>query len=94
MSFLRLEKVLATLPGARAEGNAFLLSEEQDVTLYISLGDEVLQIARASRVELTTEMTTVITHKGERFFVPPERVVALKSGAQTKAVAAGAGFRA
>ena len=94
MSHLRLDKVLAELPGARKDGNGYLLSEDMDVTLYISLGEEVLQIARASRVELSAEMAVVLTHKGERFFVPPERLVALKTGAQAKTMPAGAGFRA
>ncbi len=94
MSFLRLEKVLSEVPGARNDGGSYLLGEEQDVTLYVSLGDEVLQIARVSRIELKAEMAVVLTHKGERFFIPPERVVALKTGAQTKTVASGAGFRA
>jgi hypothetical protein len=94
MAYLRLDKVLAELPGVKKDGNAVLLSEELDVTLYASLGDEVLQISRASRVELGAELVVVLTHKGERFYLPPDRLVALKTGATAKSVAASAGFRA
>jgi len=94
MAHLSLDKVVTELPGAKKDGAAFLLSEEHDVTLYASLGEEVLQIARVSRIELGNEMVTVHTHKGERFFVPPERIVALKAGAPTRTAALGAGFRA
>lgn len=94
MAYLRLDKVLAELPGVKKDGSAVLLSEELDVTLYASLGDEVLQIARASRIELNAELIVILTHKGERFYLPPDRLVALKTGNSTKSVAASAGFRA
>jgi hypothetical protein len=94
MAHLKLDKALADLQGVRKDGSSFLLSEEHDLTLYASLGEEVLQIARVSRVDPTTELVTIWTHKGERFFVPPERLVAMKVGAQAKAAAGSAGFRA
>jgi hypothetical protein len=99
MTHLLLEHVLETLPGARKDGAAFLLAEELDVTLYVSLGEEVLQISRASRVEFSGtasngRVLSVLTHKGERFYLPPERVIGLKTGVTHKPVALGAGFRA
>lgn len=94
MAHLSIDKVLSDLPGVKKDGGAYLLSEEQDVTLYASLGEEILQIARASRIELNTELAVVHTHKGERFYVPPERLVALKMGSATRTAASGAGFRA
>ena len=94
MSHLRLEKALAEVQGVRKDGNAFLLGEELDVTLYASLGEEALQIARVSRVDLGVEIATISTHKGERFFVPPERLIAMKTGVPSKTVASSAGFRA
>jgi len=94
MAHLSIEKALAGLPGIRKDGAAYLLGEELDVTLYASLGEEVLQIVRVSRLDLTSEMATVLTHKGERFFLPPERLVAMKAGAQTKVASGSAGFRA
>jgi hypothetical protein len=94
MTHLALDKVLETLPGARKEGAAFLLPEELDVTIYVSLGEEVLQIPRASRVELSGATLNILTHKGERFYLPPERVIGLKTGVTHKPVAPGAGFRA
>ena len=94
MAHLSLDKVVTELPGVKKDGAAFLLSEDHDVTLYASLGDEVLQIARVSRIELGSALVTLHTHKGERFFVSPERIVALKAGAPTRTASVGAGFRA
>jgi hypothetical protein len=95
MAYLKLDKALAELQGARKDGAAFLLGEDLDVTLYASLGEEVLQISRVSRIDLGAEMLTVWTHKGERFFLPPERLVALRAGSAKKpTVGSSAGFRA
>jgi hypothetical protein len=94
MAHLKLDKALAELSGVRKDGSAFLLAEELDVTLYASLGEEVLQIARVSRLDPGPEMVTISTHKGERFFLPPERLVAMKAAAPSKAAAGSAGFRA
>jgi hypothetical protein len=94
MAHLRLDKVLAELPGVKKDGAAFLISEELDVTLYATLGQENLQIARVSRVDLASEVATILTHKGERFFLPPELFVALKASAPQKTSSGGAGFRA
>jgi hypothetical protein len=94
MAHLRLDKALGELPGVRKDGTAFLLSEEADITLYASLGEEVLQIARVARVDVTNEMIAVSTHKGERFYLPPERLIVLKAAAPQRAVSGSAGFRA
>ncbi len=94
MAHLRLDHVLNQLPGVKKDGAAFLLSEELDVTLYATLGEENLQISRVSRVEISNELATVITHKGERFFLSPELFVLLKTGAPPKTTLGGAGFRA
>ncbi len=94
MAHLKLDKALSELSGARKDGGSILIAEEMDVTFYASLGEEVLQIARVSRVDPGAELVTIWTHKGERFFVPPERLVAMKAGAPSKAVGSSAGFRA
>jgi hypothetical protein len=94
MAHLRLDKALGELPGVRKDGTAFLLSEDADITLYASLGEEVLQIARVARVDAGPEMVAVSTHKGERFFLPPERLIALKAAAPPRTVNGSAGFRA
>lgn len=94
MAHLRLEKVLGDLPGVKKDGNAFLLAEEMDISLYATLGQENLQISRVSRVDLTPEIATVLTHKGEKYFLPPEHFVLLKAGAPAKTSLGGAGFRA
>jgi hypothetical protein len=94
MAHLKLDKALADLQGVRKDGSSFLLSEEQDVTFYAALGQEVVQVTRVSRVDPTPEMVTIWTHKGERFFVPPEHIVAIKAGAPAKVAVGSAGFRA
>jgi hypothetical protein len=94
MTHLSLDKVLGDLPGAKKDGAAYLLSEEHDVTIYASLGEEVLQIARASRVELSGDLAVVLTHKGERYYIAADRVVALKTGNVARTAAGSAGFRA
>jgi hypothetical protein len=93
MAHLKLENVLNDLPGVRKDGAAYLFSEELDVTLYASVGEETLQVSRASRIELSADVVVVLTHKGERFYLPADRFVALKTGNATKTTL-NAGFRA
>lgn len=93
MAHLRLENVLSELPGVRKDGAAYLFSEELDVTLYASVGEETLQVSRASRIELGPEVVVVLTHKGERFYLPTDRFVALKTGSAAK-TSISTGFRA
>ncbi len=94
MAHLVLEGVLGGLTGVRKDGPAYLLAEELEVTIYATVGDEPLQIVRVSRVEIHPTMVVIHTHKGERFYLPPEHVAALKSGVILKTPPAGAGFRA
>jgi hypothetical protein len=94
MPFLVLAKILETLPGVKREGTAFLLPEELDTAVFVSLGQEVLQVPRVARVELGTDVVLFVTHKGERFYFPPEQVMGLKfGGPDAKMTRLNAGFR-
>jgi hypothetical protein len=89
-----LGKILEGLPGVKKEGAVYLVPEEIDAAAYISLGQEVLQIQRISRVDLGQDVVQFATHKGERFFFPPEEVVGFKfGGPEAKMSRTSAGFR-
>jgi hypothetical protein len=93
MPHLLLGKILDGAHGVKKDGSAHLVPEEMEATLYVALGEEVLQVARLARVETGTDVVTITTHKGERFFFPPEQVVGLKLGAEAKGPKPAAGFR-
>jgi hypothetical protein len=89
---LSIEKVLANAPQVKKDGNSFVVAEEADAIAYVALGNDVLQIARLSRVELSAEIV-FHTHKGERFYFSPEQVVGFRfGGPEAKHRPGGAGF--
>jgi hypothetical protein len=92
MAFLQLAKILEGAPSIKRDGTAFLITEEADATAYISLGQEVLQVARVSRVELGAEHSTFTTHKNERFYFPNDQVVGWRMGGESKTPRSHAGF--
>jgi hypothetical protein len=77
---LPIEKVLSSAPAVKKDGNAFVFPEELDANVFIALGQEVLQIQRLSRVELSSEVVFQ-THKGERFYFGLDQVVGFRFGA-------------
>ena len=85
-------KVLDTAPGVKKDGNTYNIPEEVDATVFVALGEEVLQLPRVAKVDLGAEVVRLSTHKGELFFFPPEHVVGLKLGAPEKAGKHSAGF--
>ncbi len=93
MAHLVIGKVLDGIQGVKKDGATYVVPEELDLTLFISMGQEVLQVARASRVETGGETVTIATHKGERFFFPPDHVVGLRVGVEQKTARSSAGFR-
>jgi hypothetical protein len=93
MPHLVMSKILDGTPGIKKDGAGYTVSEELDATVYISLGIEVLQVARLARVETSGETVTLSTHKGERFFFPPDHIMGLKLGHEAKAARTTAGFR-
>jgi hypothetical protein len=89
---LPIEKILSSAPAVKKDGNAFVFPEELDANVFIALGQEVLQIQRLSRVEVSAEVS-FLTHKGERFYFGPDQVVGFKFGApEAKHKPGGAGF--
>jgi hypothetical protein len=76
----------------KKDGNAYAFPEELDANVFIALGQEVLQIQRLSRVELSSEVV-FHTHKGERFYFAAEQVVGFRFGApEARHKPGGAGF--
>jgi hypothetical protein len=92
MPHLVLPKVLSGVPGVKRDGDAFHVNEDLEATAFISLGNEVLQVARVLRLEVTPELVTLHTQKGDRFYFPPEQVVGIRLGGELKSAKTSAGF--
>jgi hypothetical protein len=89
-------RILDGISGLRKEGNAYLVSEETDLSIYIGLQAEVLTLVRVARVTLTADLLSVETFKGDRFYFPPDLVVGVKAAAaegRSHGRGSGAGFR-
>jgi len=92
MAFLMLGKVLDGAPGIKKDGSNYNIPEEVDATLFVALGQEVLQLTRVAKIDLGGDAVRMLTHKGETFFFPPDHVVGIKLGAPEKVNKHGAGF--
>jgi hypothetical protein len=89
---LPIDKILQSAPQVKKDGNAYVIPEEVDATAYIALGQDVLQIPRIMRVELSSE-AVFHTHKGERFYFSADQVVGFRfGGPESRNKGAGAGF--
>jgi hypothetical protein len=89
---LSIEKVLSSVPLVKKDGSAWIFPEEVEANAYISLGQEALQVARISRIEIGSEVI-FLTHKGERYYFTAEQVVGFKfGGAESRHKLGGAGF--
>jgi hypothetical protein len=88
---LAIDKILSSAPQVKKDGNAFIVSEEAEAVAYVALGNDVLQIARLSRVELSTEIV-FHTYKGERFYFGAEQVVGFRFGGPDQKRSPTAGF--
>jgi hypothetical protein len=88
---LNVGKILDSAPGIKKDGNTYNIPEEVDATLFVAMGQEVMQLPRVSRVDLG-DAARIATHKGETFFFPTENVVGVKLGPPEKANKHGAGF--
>ena len=93
MPHLVLGKILERIPTAKKDGTSWHLADETEATLFISLGEEVLQVAKVARIDVGAEVLEISTHKQERFFFAPEQVVGLRVGGENKAIRGSAGFR-
>jgi len=92
MATFPLVKVLDGAPGVKKEGASFIIAEEVDANAFVSLGREMLQLNRLSRVEIGDDVSQFHTHAGEVFFLPLEQIVGFKFGSPHRAKH-GAGFR-
>jgi len=92
MAFLMVGKILDVAPGIKKDGTSYNIPEEVDATIFVAMGQEVMQLPRVSRVEVGTDAVRLQTHKGEMFFFPPDNVVGVKLGAPEKANKHSAGF--
>jgi hypothetical protein len=89
---LPIDKILQKAPQVKKDGNAFIIPEEVDATAFVALGQEVLQIPRIMRVELSNEIV-LQTHKGEHYYFLVEQVVGFRFGsADARGKHPGAGF--
>jgi hypothetical protein len=93
MPHLVLGKILERIPNAKKDGAAWLLPDDIEATLFVALGEEVLQVAKIARIDIGTEVLEISTHKQERFFFPPEQIVGFRVGGESKALRGSAGFR-
>jgi hypothetical protein len=84
MPQIHIGKILEKSPGVKREGDAFVLPEELDANAYVTIGQEVLQIPRLQRVELTGDLVTLTTHKNERFYFALEQMAGLRLGGDNK----------
>src|SRR5207249_10356593 len=71
MAFLMVGKILDSAPGVKKDGNTYNIPEEVDATAFVAIGQEVLQLPRVAKVEITADAVRLATHKGEVFFFPP-----------------------
>ena len=92
MAFLMVGKILDGSPGVKKDGAVYNIPEEVDATIFVALGQEVLQLPRVAKVDVGADAVRMTTHKGETYFFPPEHVVGVKLGAPEKGHKQGAGF--
>jgi hypothetical protein len=92
MATLPLSKILDSITAMKKDGAAYLLTEELDANLFVTLGHEVLQIPKVARIEVAADSLQVTTHKGERYYFVPEQFAGLRMGGDQKANRGSAGF--
>jgi hypothetical protein len=89
---LPIDKILQSAPQVKKDGNAYVIPEEVDATAFVAMGQEVLQIPRIQRVELSAEVVFV-TYKSERFYFAAEQVCGFRfGGPEARSKSGGAGF--
>jgi hypothetical protein len=89
---LPIDKILQSAPQVKKDGHAYIIPEEVDATAFLALGQEVLQIPRVMRIELSSEVL-FHTHKGERFYFSADQVVGFRfGGPESRNKHPGAGF--
>lgn len=85
--------ILETNSAVKRDNNSYVIAEELDVTLFVTLGKDVMQVPKLARLDRKDEIVHLTTQKGDRFFFFEGDVVGLSFGAQNgKSKSAGAGF--
>jgi hypothetical protein len=69
-----LENILTKHGGCTRDGNAVIVPDDSESSLYVSLGSEVLIIDRVRRVELDDDVAVVKTARRETYAVAYEDV--------------------
>jgi hypothetical protein len=85
-------KVLDAVSGVKKDGSAYVIPEELEGSAWITIGNEVLQIARIQRLEAKGDLCVITTHRGEQFFFTPEQIAVLKFGSSSVKPSRFAGF--
>src|SRR5688572_8454776 len=85
MKLETLTEILEKQAGARKEGTSWLLASEVEVTLFIALEGETLQVTRVSRLDVPEKLLhdpgvfiIADSNRGERFAVALEDIRAVK----------------
>src|SRR5690349_7082417 len=61
----QLTDVLVKQLGARKDGQAYVVPDTSDATIFVALTGETLAISRVTRVEISDGLLLADTHKGE-----------------------------
>jgi hypothetical protein len=88
-----INRILEAVTGVRKDGGSYLVPEENDLSVYIGFGSEVLTVARVARVTPQAELVVIETAKGERFYFPPESIAGVKLGQVESKGPRSTGFR-
>src|SRR2546430_11138663 len=71
-----LQQVLEAEKGVKREGKGgYLVGEELELTVLLDMGHEVLSVPKVRRLLVQTELLTMETHKGERYYIGPDTFV-------------------
>lgn len=85
--------ILESTPNIKREGQTYLFADETDATLFVTLGKDVMQVPKVSKLDKKDGLVHLTTQKGERFFFDENAIVGLSLGsAANKSKGAGAGF--
>ena len=87
-------RILDAVPGMRKEGQSYVVPEEVDVAVLLSMPSEVITVPRVAHLDTMNELLVIMTHKGERFVFPLDVLVGVKSQqGEKRSGARSAGFR-
>ncbi len=79
--------------GAEKKGDCFHFPAELPITFYVSMGRELVQIAKVRHAWVRKELVVVETHKDETFYLPYDLVEGIKVEGKQESPKKTAGFR-